>query len=56
MPDGSFLVELTRSGWKLHFRVSVAGLLHSGPDAPPPRPTTPPKDAVPPRRGLFGRR
>ncbi|MER7771580.1 hypothetical protein [Kitasatospora sp. NPDC096140] len=56
MPDGSFLVELTAGGWKRHFRVSVAELLHSGQDAPPPRPAPRPQDAAPARRGLFGRR
>nr|BFD92775.1 hypothetical protein KitaXyl93_41350 [Kitasatospora sp. Xyl93] len=54
--DGGFLVELAHRGWKRHFRVSVAELVHSGQDAPPPGPTAPAPDAAPPGRGLFGRR
>lgn len=61
LPDGGFLVELRRSGWVRHFRVTVGELVHTEEGAPAPRPAASapaeaPTDAVPPKRGRFGRR
>ncbi|MFD0272728.1 hypothetical protein ACFVHB_02315 [Kitasatospora sp. NPDC127111] len=56
LPDGGFLVELRRSGWVRHFRVTVGELVHTEGEAPAPRPAAAPVDPVPPKRGPFGRR